>query len=203
MTLPQGAVTVRAVIEDFFATDMPTIIDAARIQWGIDKYLLPHPVAYDAMEPVAADVFPFIGATILSSKPNTRFSTTAAAEEIYSVTYECKVFVWVRTPRDGRNLWITPEYDATLELRDRLLALMRMAVLQRPTLGSANGFAVVDPRSLSEEYLEPQKTTDQGPQWTCGGTLTMTVEVEEQTYVPILGSASTITVTATANSLDD
>lgn len=201
MTMPQGAKDVRDLIVDFLATQFPPMIDAAREQWDLPDYMLPYPVKYDLHEPLTMEDYPSVGGIVTASRNMSRWDIDADdASLYYDVQYDCKVFLWARTPKDANGRWVRPEYQSAIELRDRLMYLMRMLVLNTPMLGHPR--VVSDERSFNEDYLEPIRTNEQTPQWMCGGTLAMTLTKTEQTYMPAVGQADTISVDAYVRSGD-
>ena len=193
MPLMRGATVARAIIENYLRDNLPDLLVVARDQWTLTEYELPDPAGYDSYDPLTANAFPMIGSLVSRTRNWRQRDITDLGEQVYSATYDVKVFLWVRTPATEDGGWEQPVYDSALRLRDDLLAAVRSCILTRPSLGS-NGAAQVNEGTMVEDYLDAFKAagSDQNPRWMCGGVLNFEMVLDEQNYQEAAGIAETI-----------
>lgn len=195
----RGVTTVRKYIADFFAAQLPSLVPIARQQWGLQDYELPLPVRYDSYDPLSATDYPTLGSYVQTSNGWRRVDQGSMHQE-YKPRYACRAFVWVRTPNyvdpdTGGTVWVEPEYDSAIRLRDDYLALMRQALLLVPSLSNP-GVCSIDEGTLSEDYLEPIKPSTQSSRWLAGGIISFEMSVMETVYEQPIGAVDTTAVTA-------
>ena len=188
MTLGRGATVVRQAIVDYLETVIPSLIVTARTDWNLDQWELPLPVSYSVVEPYALDKYPSLGVSVSSAGNFNRTDYTMRMEEKYLVTYSVRLFTWIRTPLDGAELPLKPEYEETIRLRDDISALVRAALLLSPTLNDA--VVIWDEDTLSEEYSEA--TPVKGDRFVAGVVHNFDVQIDESLHRAILGEADTI-----------
>lgn len=193
--IPTGAAMVRAHLAQFLSEAMPPLIMAARQQYGFADHLLPMPLSYKAYDPLSIKNYPSLGSYVTQSRRWTRVDVNAMGENVYEAVYAIRAFVWVRTPQTPEGVWIEPTYDTALDLRDRMLALMRSAMLATPSLGS-NGKIALQEDTMTEDYLDGIKSNDQSPRWMVGGIVNIDAKVQESNYLLPLASANRVVVEA-------
>jgi hypothetical protein len=188
-----GNESVRQYIASHLKTAMPDIIDVARSQWSLEDYELPYPVRYDSYDPLTANDYPVIGSLISRTSNWAKIDINEYAEDVYEADYAVRIFCWVRTPELPDGTWKTPEYDSALALRDSMMSLLRSVILTTPSLGS-NGALRVEEGSLSEDYLDAMKSSDQSGRWMSGGIISVTISQQEANYVLPIAQANTVLV---------
>ena len=187
-TIMRGATYVREALAAYLEATLPTIIDRARDDWGKDEYELPYPVSYREYEPYALDRYPLIGINVTSAGNFNRVDYDLTMSEKYLVNYTVRLFTWVRTPTDGAEVTLKPEYNETIRLRDDMAALVRAAILLSPTI---NNLTVLwDEDTLSEEYSEI--TPVKGDRFVAGVIHNFDLQVDESLSRNILGSFDNI-----------
>lgn len=191
-SIMRGAGKARQIIATHLATDMPMLIAAARDQWGLEEWQLPVPVRYDSYDPLMVDNYPTVGSLVTRTNDWRRTDITPDAAEVYEATYSMQVFVWCRTLAKPDGTYETPEYDSVLRVRDDMLALIRGCLLRKPSFGSP--VCQMDEGSLTEDYLDAIKGSDQSPRWMSGGTLSFNIELVEENYQQGIGTADTVEV---------
>lgn len=173
----RGATRAREFISTYLEGDLPKLITAARAEWGLEPHLLPYPVKYDSYDPLKMDDYPTIG-SVIRRTGNWRRRDIIDAEEHYSANYSVMLFVWVATP-EGPNGNPDDTYGETLRLRDDMLGLIRSCLLTRPSFGS-EGETKMNENTLSEDYLDAMRISEQSNLWLAGGTITFDMQVSEQ-----------------------
>ena len=186
----RGATRVRRVIASYLETTLPNLIVVARDNWELDKYQLPLPTSYKEVEPYALDHFPSVGVSVTSAGNFNRSDYTSRLEEKYLVTYNVRVFTWVRTPTDSADLTFKPEYAETVRLRDDMAALIRAAFLLSPTLNDPT--VLWDEDTLSEEYSEI--TPVKGDRFVGGVIHDFEIRVDESLSRNTLGEFDTLII---------
>ena len=191
-TIFRGATAVRAAIGDYLQLVVPSIIDQARTQWGLNEYELPYPEKYDAYEPYALDRWPMVGLNVTNTQDFSRVDINPDASPSFLARYRVRVFTWVRTPMDANEVPLEPEYSESIRLRDDLAACVRAAIL---TTGSFMQPAMVfDETTLSEEYSEA--TGVKGDRFVSGVIHSFDVRFDESVPLVPIGDANTITLIA-------
>lgn len=192
MTLMRGATNVRQIIADYLGSVVPAAIAIGRSQWELETWELPDPVRYDAYDPLTAQEFPVVGSLVSRTTGWVRNDYTPTMEEVYDAKYNVIVFLWVRTPLKPDGVWADPTYETTLRLRDDMLGIVRGCLLNTPSMNS-NGQVRLNESTLTEEYLDAIKSSDQNSRWLAGASLSFELAVTETAYRVALGSADTIT----------
>lgn len=194
-TIPTGAANVRAHLANFLSQAMPPIITAARAEFGYLDHELPMPVSYKAYDPLSIKDYPSLGSYVTQTRRWTRIGVNEFAENVYEARYAIRAFVWVRTPQTPEGEWVEPTYDSALDLRDRMMALMRSVLLGTPSLNS-DGKIRLEEDTLTEDFLDGIKSNDQSPRWMVGGIVNVEATAEETNYLPRLATANTVVVEA-------
>lgn len=189
-TIMRGATYVREAIAQYLESNIPAIIDRARDDWGLDEYELPYPVSYREYEPYALDRYPLIGINVTSAGNFNRVDYDLTMSEKYLTNYTVRLFTWVRTPLDGAEQTLKPEYNQTIRLRDDMAAIVRAAILLSPSI---NNLTVLwDEDTLSEEYSEI--TPVKGDRFVAGVIHNFDLQVDESLSRNILGDADNISI---------
>lgn len=146
--MTQGAWTAKRLVTDYLAWDMPRRVVALREAWGVDDDTLPLPEVYLAHEPPALDHWPSILTVAMSTSRIERIDYEDGLNPLYRCTYSMRTYVWVRHE--------LPE--GVTEVRDRLAAVLRTSLLDRPTLARSTGSSgldlAIDEGSLREEFSD-------------------------------------------------
>jgi hypothetical protein len=174
---------------------MPPMILTARQQWAIPNWQLPLPQANDAYDPMTASVYPIVGSLVSRSTNWARIDINENAEEVYEASYSMRVFLWAMTCVDPNGVWEDPMYDSAMRTRDDLLAIMKSAILAKPSLGK-KGIVTVNEKTLTEDYLDAVKPHQDNPRWIAGGMLSFDMKMSESNYAPKIADADTVSVDA-------
>lgn len=192
--LMRGATHVRQIIADYLQLAVPASIAVGRQQWLLEDWELPLPVVYNSYDPLTAQNFPAIGSLVSRTSRWIRNDYGPMMEEKYDARYNVQVFLWVRTPLKADGVtWADPPYDAALRLRDDMMGVVRGCLLNTPSLKS-NGKARLNEATLTEDYFDAIKSSDQNTRWLAGGSISFELDVAESAYNVPLGSADTISV---------
>lgn len=169
MALMRGAHSVRFVLQDYLDRAIPTKIDQAQEQWGID-YTIPQFENVLPYEPVRMPHLsgPLLAIGVGQARNMDHVGTTPAAEEVYEVTYTVQLMMWVLTPEEyqGKDSVIDPEtmgiaLVATQRLRDDLAGIVRATLLDDKTFDSDIGIQIVE-STLAESYSDVEQTSNAG-----------------------------------------
>jgi hypothetical protein len=189
--LMRGALIARQCVTDHLTSSLPDFIAAARTQWNVSEWRLPTPSKFDSYDPLYAQDYPTVGALITRSNNFRRLDMNEAGEDVYQVRYSVQVFVWCMTPQDDDDVWTSPPHETAMEVRDDMLNLIRTCILTKKSLGRPAVCSVVE-GTMTEDYLEGFKLSDQGPPWVAGGTVSFDLDIIEANYVPAIGTAETV-----------
>lgn len=190
-TLYRGATVVRSAIVQYLETVVPSKVDQARADWGVDEYELPYPVKYDAYEPYALDQWPLLGVAVSQADNFNRLHYDPAMSNQYMAQYTIRVFTWVRTPMDENEVPIEPEYSESIRLRDDLAACVRAAILQSGCFDQPDSI-LFDESSLTEEYSEA--TGIRGDRFVAGVVHSFQLRIDESIPLVGLGDADSISI---------
>lgn len=143
-----GPWSAKEYVSSFLKWDIPRRITSYRNLWQLDDRRLPTPEAYFPYEPPAIDVWPMV-ITVQMSTPNIiRSDYTDDLNPVYRCTYNMRTYLWVR--QDSAEM--------VTETRDRLLTVLRSALLDRPCLvaGDVHGQhdILLDETTVREEYSD-------------------------------------------------
>lgn len=146
--ISQGPWTVKTLITDYLSWDIPRRIVAFRNAWQIDDVRLPTPELFLSHEPPSLDHWPTITTMQMAMTRAVRADYSGGLNPIYMCTYAMRTYIWVRA--DGADL--------VTESRDRLTAVVRTALLDRPclvaSLVNGNHEVLLDETTLREEYSD-------------------------------------------------
>lgn len=193
--IQQGPWTVKQLITDYLSWDLPRRIKGFRDAWQMDDERLPSPVHYLAYEPPALDEWPTIITVQMSTSRIQRIDYTGGLNPVYRCTYNLRTYVWVNHEF---------AQNAT-EGRDRLTAVLRTSLLDRPCLekgtSHSNHQLLLDESSLREEYSEI--TYVKGHRAIAGAYLSYDVSLDEVIARADLGTVGEIDVQMDALSRSD
>ena len=140
----QGPHKAKEFVNLYLESDLPDRLIKYRNAWNLDDEELPEPRKYLAYEPVAIDAWPTLITVAISMDGLERTDYTRLYDPRFSVAYTMRTYIWVKD--DQSDL-------ATLK-RDRLITVLRSAILDRPSLnqcGDAEGLEVmIDESSIRE-----------------------------------------------------
>lgn len=144
-----GPWTAKSLVTTYLEWDLPQRLTEYRNRWQLDDERLPNPAKYLAYEPIGLDAWPTIITVQMSTLGMDRHDYTGGRDPIYRCRYQMRTFVWTCDVEPG----------GVTESRDRLTAVVRAALLDRPcmTVGPYNNdFADVslDEGTLREEYSD-------------------------------------------------
>lgn len=201
-TMMRGSTKLRDIIADFFASTVPGTIDIMRLQNNLDEYHLPYPKVYNAVDPVQADAYPYMGSFITGISNIRPVEILPSGARRIQSNYQVTFFVAAATPFLGQDHASIPQYekpyrDSSLRLRDDLVAVMMDAILINPSLGTAQDEinAVVDINTLDASLPEPMRADPNGPIHVCSGIISASVRFTESTAIRYLGNVNTIATT--------
>lgn len=180
----QGPWTVKQLITDYLSWDLPRRIKGFRDAWQMDDVRLPTPTHYLAYEPPALDEWPTVITVQMSTSRIQRIDYTGGLNPVYRCTYNLRTFVWV-------NHEFAPE---ATEARDRLTAVVRASLLDRPCLEKGTDHdghqLLLDESTMREEYSEI--TYVKGHRAVAGAYLSYDVSTDEVITRANLGEVSEI-----------
>lgn len=165
-----GPWTAKEYISSYLENDLPDRIIGYRNLWNLDSDRLPVPEKYLSYEPPALDHWPMVITVALSTPSMTRIDYVDGMNPVYRTAYNMRTYVWVR--QDHAEL--------ATESRDRLTTVIRSALLDRPSLVSADDEdhdLLLDETSLREEYSDI--TYVKGDRAVCGAFLGYTLNLNE------------------------
>lgn len=165
-----GPWTAKEYISSYLESDLPRRIVSYRNLWNLDDNRLPIPEKYMSYEPPALDHWPIVITVNLSTPGMTRTDYTDGLNPIFRVAYNMRSYLWVRQS----------SAEMATESRDRLITVMRAALLDRPSLVSAddeNHDMILDETTLREEYSDI--TYVKGDRAVCGAFLAYTLHLNE------------------------
>ena len=187
----QGHHKAKEFVNLYLESDLPDRLIKYRNAWNLDDEQLPEPRKYLAYEPVAIDAWPTLITVAISMDGLERTDYTRLYDPRFSVAYTMRTYIWVKD--DQSDL-------ATLK-RDRLITVLRSAILDRPSLnqcGDAEGLEVmIDESSIREEYSE--LTLIKGERVMAGAYLGYTVTIVETSRIPVIASSATSIETEAVN----
>lgn len=133
-------------VNDYLRTEIPKRLIKYRNHWGVSNSDVPDPEDFIDYEPMAMDRWPLIITVALAARSFTRVGHMRYGDPEYSVTYNMRTYVWART--EGER--------ATTLMRDRLIVVVRSALMDHPCLKRNNPKreAVIEESTITEEYSE-------------------------------------------------
>jgi len=133
-------------VNDYLRTEIPKRLIKYRNHWGVSNADVPDPEDFIDYEPMAMDRWPLIITVALAARSFTRVGHMRYGDPEYSVTYNMRTYVWART--EGER--------ATTLMRDRLIVVVRSALMDHPCLKRNNPKreAVIEESTITEEYSE-------------------------------------------------
>lgn len=144
-----GPWTAKTLITSYLEWDLPQRLIEYRNRWQLDDERLPDPQKYLSYEPVGLDAWPTIITVQISTSSFDRFEYTRAFDPVYRCRYQMRTFVWTRDVEPG----------GVTESRDRLTAVVRASLLDRPAMTKGpydNEFHDIslDEGTLREEFSD-------------------------------------------------
>lgn len=193
MSLIQGPPLLRKRVADYLSSAMPQVINVARIQWGLTGFQLPNPDKYDAYDPylVGPDESVTIGMYAVSDRDHVHRDVNDSAEREYWSLYSCRLFASVLTPKDEAGEFVVDRpFEATVDLRDRMISIIKNALLNSPSLG---GFDMeVLEETISTEYDDPMPINDKYRSvFRAAAVLNVEIRMTESLYLEPLGQVET------------
>lgn len=133
-------------VNDYLRVEIPKRLIKYRNHWGVSNADIPDPEDFIDYEPMAMDRWPLVITVALAARSFTRVGHMRYGDPEYSVTYNMRTYVWART--EGER--------ATTIMRDRLIVVVRSALMDHPCLKRNNPKreAVIEESSITEEYSE-------------------------------------------------
>lgn len=193
---------VRATVGHYLETQLNTYIDTLRYQNSdLNAYLLPYPKQYLASDPYDSgnNTYPIIGTYFPTTRDfGSNVQYLMSGSEQYSINYDAVIFATVSTPYVGQDksnlpMYATPGRDATIKVRDDMLAMVRAAILGSPSFGTAGTQTpvVANISTMTETYPEPMKIDARGgARWICSGLINLTIGVTEKVAVPAINDGN-------------
>ena len=181
-----GAWSAKQLITSYLQWDMPQRLTEYRNRWQLDDGRLPDPEKYLSHEPVALDAWPTIITVQISTLGIDREDYTSyGLDPLYRCRYQMRTFVW---NRDNQSEGVT-------ETRDRLTAVVRAALLDRPTMNQgpySQEFQdiALDEGTLREEYSDI--TQVKGDRFVAGAYLAYEFSLYEPVTRRVIGEVSSV-----------
>lgn len=176
----------------WLADRLPANLRRLETALALDVKSLPDPVQVLAQEtgPLALEQWPAVYVLPRGTTALDLVDVLPDAAEVYRVTYNVRVLLWVRAD----------SYGTTDQLRKRYVLATRTALLERKTLTTATAYAAttvgdvtVDPSSIREDYSDVM--TDEAGRTIAGAYLDVLLTAVEVLPGPTtLGSADELTV---------
>lgn len=190
----RGPTRLRQIVASFFETEMPPMIDFCRTNWNLTEMYLPYPQKYDAYDPfVGEGNYPLIGMyTVGDNIQRARVDYDAPMATEYQVEYSVRMFCAVASPTDQTGQQTAEPYKDALKLREDMLAVMRMCMLNRNSMG-APGTAYLLEETIQEDYPDAMQSKALGGKYLASGIIAATIRVTERLQLGVLGRADTIT----------
>jgi hypothetical protein len=181
----RGATDVRNSIAEFLKNELPAQIEAARLIWSLDQYTLPKPLSYSGVQPLQGDVYPAINVAIQRDSDWTFLDYDSYAGTQFRVTWNVRIYIWVKTPQTENGSWVSPEYDSTIQLRDDMSTVVRATLLSR--LSFANpGFQLV-PETIMTDYMDTKPLGEKRPDFVSLSMIAFELTTEETVARDSLG----------------
>lgn len=143
-----GPWSAKQYVSLYLKSDIPRRIIGYRNLWQLDDRRLPTPEAYFPYEPPAIDVWPMVITVQLSTPSIERADYADGLNPVYRCTYNMRTYLWVR--QDSAEM--------VTESRDRLLTVLRSALLDRPCLVAGDTHSehdiLIDETTMREEYSD-------------------------------------------------
>lgn len=168
--LMHGSQFAKQYVTDYLKTDIPTRLTEYRNGWQLDSNDLPDPARYLNYEPIAIDKWPTV-ITVVISTGSMEPIGHRNSDPIYRMGYTMRTYVWVRTAGS----------EATTTMRDRLVTVIRSALLDRPCVNAADPAktwnASVETTTMREEFSD--LTLLKGDRVMAGGYLGYDFHIDE------------------------
>lgn len=147
-SMMQGPWTVKSLVTSYLEWDIPRRLVDFRNAWQMDDDRLPAPMAYFSHEPSALSDWPTVITVQMSTSNIERIDYYEGLNPVYRCTYTMRTYVWVRHT----------DPETLTETRDRLTAVIRAALLDRPCLVKGTEHSghemAVDETTMREEYSD-------------------------------------------------
>lgn len=199
--LSRGETRIRRQIGTFFESVIPGYIDLLVSQNDdLTAQHMPYPKEYLCYDPLVGETHPTLGAFVAGAHDYNVLEVTSTGAIEYEVKYEATLFATAMTANlgvDDQNLpvWEKPYRDSAIRQRDDLLNLMISAIMESPSLGTADGHTGF---LLEAELTEMRKSTpepiklgdERNPRWAATGLILVNLKCVDNTAPPILGTAN-------------
>lgn len=178
----QGPHQAKYFVNSYLENDLPNRIVKYRNAWNLDDEEMPEPLKYLTFEPIAIDHWPTLITVAISMNGLERKDYTRAFEPEFHVEYSMRTYVWVK---DNSSEQVTLK-------RDRLITLLRSAILDAPSLNrcaqsaSDTLYVRIDESDLREEYSE--LTLIKGERVMAGAYLSYNLTMNEVSTVAPFGT---------------
>lgn len=178
----QGSFDAKNFVNNYLRQDLPRRLVVCRNEWNLDDENLPEPEKYLVYEPVALDAWPTLITVALSMNGLTRENYNRFNDPVYNVDYTMRTYVWVKDD----------DSEQCTAKRDRLVAVVRSALLDSPCLTShsnpADVGALIEESSIREEYSD--LTLIKGERVMAGAYVGYTLGIDEAVKRAVLYESS-------------
>lgn len=188
--LMHGPHFAKEYVNAYLKVELPKRLVKYRNGWNISNGELPDPEDYFAYEPLVMDHWPTIITVAVSTNGFEQIGWDGN-HPLYRVTYSMRTYAWSRT--EGS--------EETTKMRDRLIVVVRSALLDTPCLEATDprgSFRVqIDQTSMREEFSD--LTLLKGDRVLAGGYVSYNLGIDEIVHRENIADVTEINVAYKAN----
>lgn len=184
-TMSRGPVAVRNTITSYLKSDMPTWLDLARAQWGLDESHLPNldvEGVFD-FEREVMDRYPMTVVAVSSGRTGGRVDQDDLGAEAFRTLYNVRLYTYVKAALNEAH---------ALQMRDDYATVLRWCLVSTKSMRNPDFEWQVE--TLSEDYSVAIKVG--GDRWVGAVTHSFTARMDEHNVQAPLGSADVISIDA-------
>lgn len=177
--LGRGPTDLRSSVSAFLAAEVPTMIEIARVDWGLDEYQLPLPLEYNGNDPIAMNKLPGVGFITNNDRGHQPVDMTSTAQIEMQVMYSLRIFVVVGTPMTIEGKLEREPRDTCIRLRDDMTSIVKQCLLSTPSCRDSR--VQMDAASLVTDYHEAFAKSTQSQVWRAAAVLSADFQFEQYT----------------------
>ena len=131
---------------------------------------------------------PILGVDPVSSSQYKATEQNTFGSTEYRPTYGMRVTIWLYSPDDDTGNPLDGSRMHVIRQRDDQLAVLKSAILSRPSLGTETLYVSTD--TMQETYLPPTPAPNNSKRWLIAGQLSFDVQADEWVTFDALGRVS-------------